>query len=136
MGVKAVKDLFFNGENSQLADLSGLASSGMEKGKEGFNVGVEKVRELAKDANEILAKGKEDVGEWIVDATAILAKGKKDVGELVEDANDILAKGEEDVGEWIEVVNEKMPEDKEKADGFGSRIFNSFKSLLKPYGAN
>ncbi len=97
MGVKAVKDLFFNGENSQLADLSGLASSGMEKGKEGFNVGVEKVRELARDANEILAKSKEDVGEL------------------------------------IEGVNGKMPEVKEKAAGFGNRIFNWFKSI---FGSN
>ncbi len=117
-------------ENSQLADLSGLASSGLEKSEEGFNKGVEKVRGMVNDANEILTKAKEDVGEWIEDATEILAKGKKDVGELVEDANDILAKGEEDVGEWIEVVNEKMPEDKEKADGFGSRIFNTFKSFF------
>jgi len=74
--------------------LGGIASTGFEKSKEGFNTGVEKVKELANDANSILVK---------------------------------------DVGGLMENVNEKMPEVKEQAVGFGTKIVNWFKKI---FGSN
>lgn len=63
---------YFNlGENSQIADIGGIASSGLEKGKDGFNAGVGRVKELffndqesqLADLNKIAADTVEAINE-------------------------------------------------------------------------